>query len=242
MIWISEEVVLSGIYLCTGELEGKSLFLSEMTWILGFAWETLALALAVWIAIKHFRELQRTSTGWAVGDCYTILLQTHVFYFARWGRILNIVIFSRSHSWHTSFVAVSCLHLIDFSPGILVCHLWLTRLHLTISHHFRRAQIRLALKSFLIFFQLPKSCKCLCWDHGSSLAFETIRLNLWPTPTRELPWLQLLSRNAYKFPLPVGCSVGHARVVHTRWVPYREHINFVWFRSSSYLFIASKTW
>jgi hypothetical protein len=47
-----------------------------------------------------------------------------------------------------------------------------------------------------IFFQLPEPCRCLCWDHGSSLAFETIRLNSWPTPTRELLWLQLLSRRA----------------------------------------------
>jgi hypothetical protein len=69
--------------MCAVELEGNAVFLSEITLILGFAWETLALSLAVWIAIKHFRELQRTSTGWAVGDCFTILMQTHVFYFAR---------------------------------------------------------------------------------------------------------------------------------------------------------------
>ena len=91
---------------------------------------------------------------------------------------------------------------------------WL-RLHPTISHYFPRAQLRLALKSILIWFQLPKPCRCLYWDHTSSLASETIRLNSWPTPTRELPWLQLLSRRAYKFQLTVGCSVGDARVVHT---------------------------
>jgi len=136
MIWILEELILSGIHMCAYAWEGNTVFLTEITWILGTAWETLALSLAVWIAIKHFRELQRTSTGWAVGDCYTILMQTHVFYFARWGRNVNIVIFPRSHSRHmvTSFVVVSCLHLIDFSPKISVCHLWLTRLHPTISH------------------------------------------------------------------------------------------------------------
>jgi VanZ family protein len=69
--------------MCGYDLEGNSELLNGITWILGSAWETLALSLAVWIAIKHFRELQRTSTGWAVGDCYTILMQTHVFYFAR---------------------------------------------------------------------------------------------------------------------------------------------------------------
>jgi len=111
----------------------------------------------------------------------------------------------------------------------------------SISHYFHRTQIRLPLASFSILFQLPKPCRCLCWDHASSLAFETIRLNSWPTPTRELPWLQLLSRSAYKFQLAVVYSVGDARVVHTRWVPYGKRINFVWFRSSSYRFIASNT-
>jgi hypothetical protein len=69
--------------MCAYELEKNVIFLTKITWILSSAWETLALSLAVWITIKHFRELQRTSTGWAVGDCFTILMQTHVFYFAR---------------------------------------------------------------------------------------------------------------------------------------------------------------
>jgi hypothetical protein len=65
-----------------------------------------------------------------------ILMQTHVFYFARWGRKWSIVVFSCSHSWYTvtSFVVVSCVHLVDFSPKILVCHLWSTRPHPIISH------------------------------------------------------------------------------------------------------------
>ena len=241
MIRISEEFILSGIHMCAYQLQGNAMLLIGMSWILGTAWETLALSLAVWIAIKHFLELQRTSTGWAAGDCFTILVQTHVFYFARWGRNLNMVIFSRSHLWRTSFLVVSCLHLIILSPKISVCYLWPTRLHPTISHDFYRTQIRLALPSFLMLFQLLKPCRCLCWDHASSLAFETIRLNSWPTPTRELPWLQSLSRRAYKFQLVVVCSAGDARIVHTRWVPYGEYMNFVWLRSSSYLFIASNT-
>ena len=89
----SEELDLSGIHMCYYEIEGNLIIVPGITWILGSAWETLALSLAVWIAMKHFRELQRPSTGWAVGDCFTILMQTHVFYFARWGRNLNIVIF-----------------------------------------------------------------------------------------------------------------------------------------------------
>jgi len=31
----------------------------------------------------------------------------------------------------------------------------------------------------------------------------------------------------YKFQLAVACSVGEARIVHTCWVPYGEHVNFV---------------
>jgi hypothetical protein len=47
------------------------------------AWQILALCLALWKAVKHFRELRRAHTGWAVGDCFTVLIKTHVFYFAR---------------------------------------------------------------------------------------------------------------------------------------------------------------
>jgi hypothetical protein len=77
---ILAEYVLSGTYICNEESPKN---LTEMTWILGAASEILALCLAVWIAVKHFRELQRASTGWTVGDCFTVLIETHVFYFAR---------------------------------------------------------------------------------------------------------------------------------------------------------------
>jgi len=80
---MSEEFVLSGIHLCSYMMEGDDVVLGETIWILLTAWEILALCLAIWIAVKHFRELRRTSTGWAVGDCFTVLIQTHVFYFAR---------------------------------------------------------------------------------------------------------------------------------------------------------------
>jgi hypothetical protein len=57
------------------------ILLVDITWILGTAWEILTLCIAVWAAVQHFRELQRP--GWAVGDCFTVLMKTHVFYFAR---------------------------------------------------------------------------------------------------------------------------------------------------------------
>ncbi|OAX31485.1 hypothetical protein K503DRAFT_806032 [Rhizopogon vinicolor AM-OR11-026] len=86
------EHVLSGAHLCL-YYEGGSLFSYGMDWILRLVWEILVICLAVWIAVKHFRELQRPSTGWAVENCFTVLMKTHLFYFA-------------------SFIAVSCLELI----------------------------------------------------------------------------------------------------------------------------------
>ncbi|OAX42147.1 hypothetical protein K503DRAFT_780147 [Rhizopogon vinicolor AM-OR11-026] len=94
------EYILSGTHMCGYVFEGDALFLTEMPWILTTAWEILALCLAIWIAVKHFRELQRSSTGGAVGDCFTVLIKTHLFYFA-------------------SFLLVSCLQLSYFSPKIL---------------------------------------------------------------------------------------------------------------------------
>ncbi|OAX30537.1 hypothetical protein K503DRAFT_870975 [Rhizopogon vinicolor AM-OR11-026] len=65
--------------------------LMQITWILTTAWETLALVLAVWIAVKHFREVQRPSAGWTVGDCFTILIKTHVFYFASYTAVSSLI-------------------------------------------------------------------------------------------------------------------------------------------------------
>jgi hypothetical protein len=62
---------------------GDSVFLGFMTWILGTVWEVLALCLAVWIAVRHFRELRRHSTRGMIRDCFAVLVQTHVSYFAR---------------------------------------------------------------------------------------------------------------------------------------------------------------
>jgi hypothetical protein len=82
MIGILEVLILSGIHVC-GYLTVGDVFLTEVIWILRIVWEVLVLCLAVWSAIQHFRELQRPSTEWAVGDCFTVLIKTHVFYFAR---------------------------------------------------------------------------------------------------------------------------------------------------------------
>jgi preprotein translocase subunit SecG len=81
---ILEEFALSGaVYVCYYNLEGNGPFLIKMLWLLATIWEILTLCLAVWIATKHFRELQRESTGWAVKNCFTAIIKTHTFYFAR---------------------------------------------------------------------------------------------------------------------------------------------------------------
>ncbi|KAG2051455.1 hypothetical protein BDR06DRAFT_1022672 [Suillus hirtellus] len=94
-----EEFVLSGIYKCGLDYARDSIFLGSMSWILGIVWEVLALCLAVWIAVKHFRELRRHSTRGIIGDCFTVLMQTHVSYFA-------------------CFLAISCLEIALFSPTL----------------------------------------------------------------------------------------------------------------------------
>ncbi|KAG2347255.1 hypothetical protein BDR05DRAFT_997016 [Suillus weaverae] len=95
-----EELILSGNYQCTISYAENAMFLGTITWVLGTLWEVLALCLAVWIAVKHFRELRQHSAGGIIGDCFTVLMKTHTFYFA-------------------SFVTVSCFSLIySLSPTI----------------------------------------------------------------------------------------------------------------------------
>jgi hypothetical protein len=96
-----EELILSGTYQCSIGSIGYAeeiLFLGSIAWTVSIVWEFLALCLAVWIAIKRFRELRQHPVGGIIGDCFTVLIKTHVLYFA-------------------SFVAVSCLGIIfNFSP------------------------------------------------------------------------------------------------------------------------------
>jgi len=85
-----EELILSGTYQCVlSGNSGSPLSETWITWILGIVWEFLVLCLAVWIAIKHFRGLQRPSPG---RDCYVVLIKTHVFYFAAHAAVSCLVI------------------------------------------------------------------------------------------------------------------------------------------------------
>ncbi|KAG2035323.1 hypothetical protein BDR03DRAFT_962765 [Suillus americanus] len=91
-----EELILSGTYQCS--IEEDVILLDSIAWILSIVWEVLTLCLAVWIAVKHFRELRQHSEGEIIGDCFMVLIKSHMLYFA-------------------SFVAVSCYQLIFiFSP------------------------------------------------------------------------------------------------------------------------------
>ncbi|KAG1805739.1 hypothetical protein EV424DRAFT_1350989 [Suillus variegatus] len=95
----SEELILSGKYMCDYVYGGDNKFLLSMVWMLNTVWEVLALCLSVWVAVKHFRELRRLgpSAGSTIGDCFKVLIQSHVLYFA----------------------SVSCFQLATFSPALL---------------------------------------------------------------------------------------------------------------------------
>ncbi|KAG1766847.1 hypothetical protein EV702DRAFT_1148728 [Suillus placidus] len=77
-----EELVLSGAYVCTIHYEGNALLLGSSRWILVIGWEVFMLCLALWIVVKHFRELRRLSAGGIIEDCFTVLIKSHVGYFA----------------------------------------------------------------------------------------------------------------------------------------------------------------
>ncbi|KAG2033499.1 hypothetical protein BDR03DRAFT_967377 [Suillus americanus] len=92
-----EESILSGTYQCT-DVYGDDQNLFFVVWILNTAWEILTLCLSVWIAVKQFRDLRRFGTS-TFGDCLTVLIKSHVLYFA-------------------SFFAASCLNFGSFAPTI----------------------------------------------------------------------------------------------------------------------------
>ncbi|KAG2339453.1 hypothetical protein BDR05DRAFT_968045 [Suillus weaverae] len=95
-----DELILSGTYHCAFDKVGDVL-LFKIAWILGIVWEVVALCFAVWIAVKHFRELRRYSAGGIVGDCFVVLMKTHLVYFV-------------------SYVAGSCCQIGYLFPMIVV--------------------------------------------------------------------------------------------------------------------------
>ncbi|KAG1776980.1 hypothetical protein EV702DRAFT_1278863 [Suillus placidus] len=117
-----EEVILSGTYQCAFNYNGDYLLLDFITWILGTVWEVLALSLAVWIAVKHFRELRQYSAGGMINDCFTVLMKTHMAYF-------------------TSVVGLSCLGLGSFFPPFSTEYSLRTQIYLGLLAVFRSLQM-----------------------------------------------------------------------------------------------------
>jgi len=75
------EVILYGTQ-CVYEINASQQLRMFEAYIVATAWEALTLCLAIWIVVKHLRELQPRSTGRSIiGDCFTVLLKTHVLYF-----------------------------------------------------------------------------------------------------------------------------------------------------------------
>jgi hypothetical protein len=75
-------LVFFGTSQCVYKVDGDVQRLMAEIWILATICEVLALGLAVWIVVKHLRELQPSSTGWTTEGCFTVFVKTHTLYFA----------------------------------------------------------------------------------------------------------------------------------------------------------------
>ncbi|KAG1880798.1 hypothetical protein F4604DRAFT_1902555 [Suillus subluteus] len=78
----AEEFVVFGYYICLSVNDIAELELHYENLTSTAIWETLAFVLAVWIVIKHLRELRESPTGSTIGDCFAVLIRSHAFYFA----------------------------------------------------------------------------------------------------------------------------------------------------------------
>ncbi|KAG2124231.1 hypothetical protein DEU56DRAFT_917104 [Suillus clintonianus] len=94
------EAVLSGFHMCIFELDASANDLNDDMLIPTATWEILVFFLAVWIVIKHFRELRQLHRGSTIGDCFTVLIQSHAWYFL-------------------AFVVVECFALGSLSPTLM---------------------------------------------------------------------------------------------------------------------------
>ena len=171
-------------------------------------WEALVLCLAVWIAVKHFRELRGTPTGWTVGDCFTILIRSHAFYFARWAGNFNVIFLPCLSS------TLVLLHFFAFTASFFLHRSWYAIVNISvtctsdISRSFNSSQPPFQLASLTVFLFWWDLWIHLCWDHASSSASEHIMPSCWPTPMEELAWLQFFFKSAYTLQLAAMFSAG----------------------------------
>jgi hypothetical protein len=76
-----EEFILFGYHICLYSAEPYQLDLIVENLVPTAIWEILTLVLAVWIVIKHFRELRQSAAGSTIEGCFTVLTKSHAFYF-----------------------------------------------------------------------------------------------------------------------------------------------------------------
>ncbi|KAG1798893.1 uncharacterized protein HD556DRAFT_1525395 [Suillus plorans] len=95
----AHEVVLSGYHMCFSDI---GTYMGNLTYenVISVAvWEIFALFLTIRIVIMHFRELRQSPRRPIIGDYFTILLESHAFYFL-------------------AFAIMACLQLGTTSPNI----------------------------------------------------------------------------------------------------------------------------
>ncbi|KAG2097056.1 uncharacterized protein F5147DRAFT_763481 [Suillus discolor] len=96
---LPDEVVLSGYHMCFSDI---GTYMGNLTYenVISVAvWEIFALFLTVRIVIMHFRELRQSPRRPIIGDYFTILIESHAFYFL-------------------AFAIMACLQLGTTSPNI----------------------------------------------------------------------------------------------------------------------------
>ncbi|KAG1841785.1 hypothetical protein F4604DRAFT_1829124, partial [Suillus subluteus] len=92
----AQEAVLSGYHTCIANIDTYMMYLIFDSVISTTVWEILALFLTVWSTIKHFRELQKSPTSSTIGDCFTILIESHTFYFLAFAAMTSFTLGSLS--------------------------------------------------------------------------------------------------------------------------------------------------
>ncbi|KAG1862309.1 hypothetical protein F4604DRAFT_1683962 [Suillus subluteus] len=93
---LPEEAILSGYYICIDYMDTYKTNLTYESMISTAVWEILALFLTVWIVIKHFCELRQSPAGSTIGNCLTMLMQSHAFYFLAFAIVASLKLGSLS--------------------------------------------------------------------------------------------------------------------------------------------------
>ncbi|KAG2032805.1 hypothetical protein BDR03DRAFT_1094748 [Suillus americanus] len=92
----AQEAVLSSYNTCFTNIDTPMMYLICESVISTTVWEILALFLTVWSTIKHFRELQQSPRGSTIGDYFTILIESHAFYFIAFAAMTSFTLGSLS--------------------------------------------------------------------------------------------------------------------------------------------------